>query len=84
MFVNISGERTAKPPQRFTTLHLEYVICGHAIRAKAVEQAIGLSKDKCCSALASLNAAIEHSYRIVEEIESNDARKEAGTDQTAA
>jgi len=39
---------------------------GSGIKAKAVEQAIGLSETKYCSAMASLNAEFEHSYRIIE------------------
>ena len=64
--VNISGERAETHPKRFTRIHIEYVLHGVGIRPKDVEQAISLSETKYCSAIASLNADLDHSYRIVE------------------
>jgi putative redox protein len=64
--VNITGEKAEDHPKRYTTIHLEYVLYGRGVSSKAVEQAIELSKSKYCSAMASLNALFEHSYRIVE------------------
>jgi putative redox protein len=65
--VNITGERAEEHPKRYTHLVAEYVLYGHDIQPKAVERAIELSETKYCSAIASLNAQFEHSYRIVED-----------------
>ena len=62
--VNITGEQAEENPKRFTHIHVEYILHGSGIKAKAVEQAIELSETKYCSAMASLNAEFEHSYRI--------------------
>jgi putative redox protein len=64
--INISGERADEHPRRYTSVDVEYVIYGTGIKPKAVEQAIQLSEEKYCSAIASLNAEVTHSYRIVE------------------
>ena len=64
--VNISGERAEEYPQRYTEVHLEFVIHGKGIKPKAVEQAIELSETKYCGAMASLNADVKTIYRIVE------------------
>jgi putative redox protein len=63
--INISGERADEYPRRYTEVHVEYVIRGKNVSPKAVEQAIRLSETKYCSATASLNAEVTHSYRIV-------------------
>ena len=65
--INISGERADAYPRRYTDVHIEYVLYGTNLSTKAVEQAIRLSESKYCSATASLNAEVTHSYRIVEE-----------------
>ena len=65
--VNISGERAEEYPQRYTEIHIEYVLQGKGIKPKAVEQAIQLSETKYCGAMASLNADFETTYRIVDE-----------------
>ena len=65
--INISGERADEHPRRYTNVDIEYVIYGTGIKPKAVEQAIQLSEEKYCSAMASLNAEHTHSYRIVEQ-----------------
>ena len=65
--INISGERADAYPRRYTDVHIEYVLYGTNLSTKAVEQAIRLSEAKYCSATASLNAEVTHSYRIVEE-----------------
>ena len=65
--VNISGERAEEYPQRYTDVHIEFVLQGKDIKPKAVEQAIQLSETKYCGAMASLNADFETTYRIVDE-----------------
>jgi putative redox protein len=62
--INISGKQAGKYPKRFTDIHIEYFLAGKNIPFKAVEQAIKLSEEKYCSALASFNAKFSHSYRI--------------------
>ena len=64
--VNISGERADEYPQRYTKVQLEFVLHGKGIKSKAVEQAIELSETKYCGAMASLNAEVKTTYRIVE------------------
>ncbi len=63
--VNICGTRADKHPRRYTDIHIEYVISGTDVSAKGVEQAIRLSETRFCGAVASLNAKITTSYRIV-------------------
>ena len=63
--VNVSGTIADKHPRRYTDIHIEYVISGTDISPKGVEQAIKLSVTKFCGAVASLNATITTSYRIV-------------------
>jgi putative redox protein len=64
--VNITGQRAEEHPKRFTNIRIEYVLSGKGIKPNAVEQAIQLSETKYCSAMASLNASFESSYRIVD------------------
>jgi putative redox protein len=67
--VKVAGERADNPPRVYTKLHIEYVFSGHGISAKAVDQAISLSKDKFCSVSAMLEgtAKITTSYQIKDE-----------------
>ena len=51
--VNIKGQRAETEPARYTALEIEYVLAGENIKPKGVEQAITLSEEKYCSALAS-------------------------------
>jgi putative redox protein len=64
--VNITGERAEDHPKRYTNIQIEFVLHGIGITPKAVEQAIQLSETKYCSAIASLNANFESTYRIVD------------------
>jgi putative redox protein len=64
--VNITGERAQEHPKRYTNIQIEYVLHGKGIEPKAVQQAITLSETKYCSAMASLNASLASSYRIVD------------------
>ena len=64
--VNVVGEEAQEHPQRYTKLLIEYLFYGKGIRIKALEQAIELSETKYCCALASVNAELESSYRVVE------------------
>ena len=62
--VNITGNRADAHPKRYTDIHIEYVIHGTDISSEGVRRAIELSETKYCSATASLNATITHSFRI--------------------
>lgn len=62
--VNITGQQAETEPHRYTAIEIEYILTGENIKPKGVEQAIALSEEKYCSALASLNASVTHSYRI--------------------
>ena len=64
--VNISGERAEDHPKRYTKINMEFVFTGNAIKPKDAERSIELSITKYCSAVASLNATVEHTYHIVE------------------
>jgi putative redox protein len=64
--INVTGEMAESYPKRYTNIHIEYVLTGKNIRPKGVEQAIELSEKKFCSAMASLNAEFEHTYKIIE------------------
>ena len=65
--VMITGDQAQNHPRRYTKISITYMLYGKAIKPKAVEQAITLSETKYCSALASLNAEVEHTYQIVED-----------------
>ena len=69
--VNITGHKAETEPQRYTDIEIEYVLTGENIKPKGVEQAIALSEDKYCSALASINASVTHSYRIESAVEAS-------------
>lgn len=66
--VQIKAERAEIDPKVFTRIHLVYTITGRAIRREAAERAVGLSKDKYCSASIMLGqtAAITHEVDVVE------------------
>ena len=67
--VSATAERADEPPRVYTEIEVEYVVRGHNVKKKAVEDAIRLSKQKYCSASVMLEktAEITTSYRIVEE-----------------
>ncbi len=66
--VEVRGERAETPPRVYTDLHIEYVVRGREVSAKAVSAAISLSKDKYCSVSAMLEGTsrITTSFRIEE------------------
>ena len=67
--VKARAERADEPPRVYTEIEIEYVLRGRGIKAKAVEDAIRLSKEKYCSASIMLGktARITTSYRIFDE-----------------
>ncbi len=62
--INISGERAEEYPKRYTHIHIEYVVHGTDLKPDGIKQAIDLSEQKYCGAMASLNARITHAFRI--------------------
>jgi putative redox protein len=67
--VSATAERAEEPPRVFTEIVVDYVVRGRGVKAKAVEDAIRLSKEKYCSASIMLGktARITTSYRLEEE-----------------
>ena len=67
--VTARAERADEPPRVYTKIDVEYVVRGHSVKQKAVEDAIRLSKQKYCSASVMLEktAEISTSYRVVEQ-----------------
>ena len=64
--VNISGDRADDHPMRYNHIRIEYVVSGKGIKPQDMERSIELSVTKYCGAIASVNATVEHSYRIIE------------------
>jgi putative redox protein len=64
--VHISGERAEDHPKRYTKFLVEYVLEGKGLSSKDVERSIELSVTKYCSAIGSMSAPVETTYRIVE------------------
>lgn len=64
--VRVQAERAAEAPRVYTAIAIEYIVTGHDIKAKAVEDAIRLSVDRYCSVsqMLSKTAEITTSYRI--------------------
>lgn len=62
--IHITGQRAEEHPKRYTHIHVEYIVYGTDVKPTDVERSIELSETKYCSAMASLNAQISHSYRI--------------------
>jgi putative redox protein len=65
--VNISGDQAEEHPKRYTHINIEFVVHGKGVKPQDVERSIELSLTKYCSAIASVNADIEHTYRLVED-----------------
>jgi putative redox protein len=64
--IAIRGERAEEHPRRYVSIEIEYIVTGTGIKPRDVEIAVKLSEEKYCSAIASVNAELSHSYRIVE------------------
>ncbi|WP_018133242.1 OsmC family protein [Effusibacillus pohliae] len=62
--MEIEGVRREEYPQKFTEIHVKYILKGANLTPDKVERAIRLSEDKYCSASASLNARIRTSYEL--------------------
>lgn len=65
--VTVQGERAGDHPKRFTRVVLDFVVTGNGIKEKDVGRAIDFSMTKYCSAVASINAQVSHTFRIQED-----------------
>lgn len=67
--VTLKAERADQDPKVFTKIHLHYRVRGKNIKPDAVIRAIGLSKEKYCSASIMLakSAEITTSHEIIDE-----------------
>ncbi len=66
--VEITGERTEDHPRKFVSFHINHIVHGRSVSAKAVEDAVHLSDTKYCSVAATVRptAEITTSYEIIE------------------
>jgi putative redox protein len=71
--IEVSGERRAEYPKKYTRLFVKHIVRGHGISSAAVDTAIELSETKYCSVAATLQGSAEiiSSYEISEEDEAN-------------
>ncbi|WP_374327100.1 OsmC family protein [Azonexus sp.] len=67
--VTLNAERAETDPKVFTRINFHYRVKGRNLKPEAVERAIGLSKEKYCSASIMLaqSAIITTSHEIIEE-----------------
>jgi len=65
--VTCTGDQAPDPPHAFTDIHLHYTIHG-SVEADKVERAIGLSIEKYCSVINSLDSSVNVStgFEIIE------------------
>src|SRR5262249_12537277 len=62
--VELSGERAAEHPRRFTSIEFLHRFTGRAIDRSAVEHALSLSLEKYCSVSHSLRPDLPIHHRI--------------------
>ena len=67
--IEVTGERRADYPRRYTTMKVHHILTGRSISPKAVAHAIELSETKYCSVAATLRPTVEilSSFEIIEE-----------------
>ncbi len=66
--VEITGTRAEDHPRKFLTFHINHIVHGRSVSAKALADAIELSETKYCSVAATVRptAEITTSYEIIE------------------
>lgn len=62
--VEAEAERADTDPRVFTRIALVYTVTGHKLDRKQVERAVGLSKDKYCSATIMLARTAEITVQV--------------------
>ena len=67
--VEVSGERRADFPRKYTSMKVHHILTGRAISPNAVAHAIELSENKYCSVAATLKPQVEiqTTFEIIEE-----------------
>src|SRR5215218_6376542 len=67
--VEVSGERRADYPRRYTSMKVHHIVTGSGISPAAVAHAIKLSETKYCSVAATLRPQVEiqTTFEIIEE-----------------
>lgn len=67
--VRIEADRADTDPKVFTRINLHFIIRGRNLNPAQVERAVNLSRDKYCSAIATMihTAKIETSWEIVDD-----------------
>lgn len=69
MEIHVRGDRAEGHPRRYTRINIEYVVHGRGVKASDVERSIQLSVTRYCGAIASINASLDYSFRIVDSAE---------------
>ncbi|MFB3812839.1 MAG: OsmC family protein [Terriglobales bacterium] len=66
--VFVEAEQAPQPPAVFTEVRIRHVLTGHAIDAKAVEDALHLSEEKYCSVgnMVNKTAKLVTTFEIIE------------------
>jgi putative redox protein len=66
--VEISGSRAEDHPRKFVAFHVNHIVHGRSVSAKAVEDAVHLSDTKYCSVAATVRptAEITTGFEIIE------------------
>ena len=66
--VEITGTRAEDHPRKFLKFHINHIVHGRSVSAKALADAIELSETKYCSVAATVRptAEITTSYEIIE------------------
>ena len=69
--VRLDADRAETDPKVFTRVALHFIVRGRKLNPSQVERAVNLSRDKYCSALATLahTARIETSWEIVDDLD---------------
>ena len=69
--VRLDADRAETDPKVFTRVALHFIVRGRKLNPSQVERAFNLSRDKYCSALATLahTARIETSWEIVDDLD---------------
>lgn len=70
LVVSAVAEQAQDAPRVFTRIHVTYAVGGAELNHKAVEDAVGLSKEKYCSVSIMLQQAVEITTSIVYQDES--------------
>ena len=69
--VRLDADRAETDPKVFTRVALHFIVRGRKLNPSQVERVVNLSRDKYCSALATLahTARIETSWEIVDDLD---------------